>query len=480
MPPCTRNNRRIVAIVPLRSRRLRGAALAAVTAGSALVAAALPGITAVAPAGFRPAPPHPTASAGRMVAAGLGARVTVLARGLGSSRPPSAAQCRSRFGGTCYTPAELASAYGVKPLWDQGITGRGRTVVVVDSWGSPTLRADVRHFDRAFGLPAAHIAIDRPSGHVPAYRPTEDGTGWALETTLDVDYAHAMAPGATIRVLETPVDETEGTHGLPQMMHAEHWAVIHDKGDVISQSFGATEATFSSHHAIEKLRYAFRAALRHHVTVLGASGDNGATDLTRSMNSTYRHRVQSWPSSDPLVTSVGGLSLHLRRSGRRNGPDSVWDNATGAGGGGTSAVFRRPAWQDRVRGQVGSARGVPDISMSADPDHGALVWTSFRGETHGWQLIGGTSLATPLFAGVIALADQSAKHRLGDINPLLYRIAGRGAKARRAAGIVDVTHGSNSHDGVNGWKAHKGFDLASGWGTVDATTFVPALVRASR
>src|SRR6202012_3529564 len=99
-----------------------------------------------------------------------------------------------------------------------------------------------------------------------------------------------------------------------------------------------------------------------------------------------------------------------------------------------------------VRGEVGSARGVPDISMTADPQNGALVWTSFRGEPHGWQLVGGTSLATPMFAGVVALADQTAKRDLGRINPALYGIAGRSARSRRSAGITDITRGGNGHD----------------------------------
>ena len=134
-------------------------------------------------------------------------------------------------------------------------------------------------------------------------------TSWAGETTLDVEYAHALAPGASILLAETPTSENEGTSGFPQIVQAEQYVVDHGLGDVISQSFSATEATFDSYAQIEPLRAAFLDADSHHVTVLAASGDAGATDYTANGSDFYTNRVTSWPDSDPLVTGVGGTQL---------------------------------------------------------------------------------------------------------------------------------------------------------------------------
>jgi subtilase family serine protease len=152
--------------------------------------------------------------------------------------------------------------------------------VLVDSFGSPTIRGDLRTFDQAFNLPAPpSFRIIQPAGAVPQYDPTNyDMGGWAFETTLDVEYAHAMAPGANILLVETPVDETLGVQGFPQMIEAENYVINHHLGDVISQSFGATEETFPNAGSIYALRSAYLNALIHRVTVLSASGDGGATD----------------------------------------------------------------------------------------------------------------------------------------------------------------------------------------------------------
>ena len=137
---------------------------------------------------------------------------------------------------------------------------------------------------------------------------------WAAETTLNVEWAHVMAPGAKIVLAETPTSENEGTSGFPQIVTAEKYVISHHLGDVISQSFGATEETFPK-GKLRPLRGAFLAAAqaKNNVTVLSASGDAGATDLQTNESDYYTRPVTSWPASDPLVTAVGGLDVNLSR-----------------------------------------------------------------------------------------------------------------------------------------------------------------------
>src|SRR5207244_13065241 len=191
-----------------------------------------------------------------------------------------------------------------------------------------------------------------------------------------VEWSHVFAPGAKIVLEETPVSETEGVQGFPEIVKAENYAINHGLADVISQSFGATEETFPSHDAIRDLRGSFKSAAAHHVTVLASSGDSGATNFQLNLTDLYTHRVNSWPSSDPLVTSIGGTMLLLDSEGNRISPDAVWNDFVsvggGAGGGGLSEVFSRPDFQDDVSSVVGKQRGTPDISLSAAVD-GAVV-----------------------------------------------------------------------------------------------------------
>jgi subtilase family serine protease len=143
-----------------------------------------------------------------------------------------------------------------------------------------------------------------------------------------------------------------------------------------------------------------------------------------------------------------------------------------------SGVFSRPLYQTGVAQEVGSKRGTPDISMSAAVNGGAWVYFSFATPLVpvGWHIFGGTSEASPIFSGIVALADQAAGHRLGLINPALY-VMGTLSAAGGSNGMVDVTSGNNSFGGVTGFTAKRGYDLASGWGTIDAARFVPTLAR---
>jgi len=408
--------------------------------------------------------------------------------------PQTIAQCQADFGINCYTPVQYRVAYDLNPLYDgsalgRDITGAGRTIVIVDSYGSPTIAADLHHFDQQFGFPDPTLQIEQ-FGNVPPFDPNNaTQVGWAEETTLDVEYAHSIAPGAKIVLAETPVAETEGVTGFPEMMNAEESLINSGVGDVISQSFGATENTFpgfssGNYSSLLNLRYAFKDAEAHNVTVLAASGDEGATN-DETDGSLYPYRVNSWPSSDPLVTSVGGSMLDLNQAGNKLSPDTVWNDGFGAGGGGVSAIFSRPLYQNGVTSVVGDHRGTPDISMSAAVNGGAWVYMSFAGieapgvSDPGWYIFGGTSEATPIFSGIVALADQVAGHRIGLINPALYTLGALSRGGFTSNGIVDITSGNNSFSGVTGYNATPGYDLASGWGTIDAAKFVPTLAKLS-
>ncbi len=414
----------------------------------------------------------------------------VLSRGAA----PQTATCAT--GSRCFLPAQVQRAYDTPRLYAEGYEGQGETIVIVDSFGSPTIQHDLSVFDQAYALPEPpSLEVIQPAGVVPRYRAgNEEMVGWASEATLDVECAHLIAPGARIILVETPVAETQGVQGFPQIVAAENYVIEHHLGQVISQSFGSGEDDFPDANAIRALRSANTNAAAAGVTMLAAAGDNGV-DEEDLEGGYFAHREQSWPSSDPLVTSVGGTQMHLDAAGERERPDTVWKEVepTGpswAGGGGPSHVFGRPAYQRLLETGSGPWRATPDISMNAGDKPGLVVFSSYRSKVEGepngptfWDAAG-TSVASPLFAGVVALIDQVAGHPVGQLNPALYQLAandGWGA----ASGLVDVTEGNNGflergEDGetllrVPGFHARPGYDMASGLGTVDAFQLAHAL-----
>jgi subtilase family serine protease len=445
------------------------------------------------------------------------------------SQPPTTAQCEAQFGIACYEAFQLQRAYNLAPLFSRGIEGQGETIVIVDAFGSPSIASDLQTFDSAMGLPnPPSFQVITPEGPITTnpknctstYSPTgpdlcSDYYGWTDETSLDVEWSHVMAPGANILLVETPMTETEGIYGFPQIVAAENYVVDHHLGDVISQSFGANEQTFTSPGQIYSLRSAYVNAARHGVTVLAASGDQGSTDYICNPSSGCADpsdviccsstRAIDWPSSDPLVTAVGGTQLHLNDEGYRTAPDSVWDDLSstvgvtgpvytwGSSGGGQSTVFARPQFQDGVAGTVGGSRGTPDIAMSAAVNGAVDFYDTTDPSVAGWGIVGGTSEASPLFSGIVALADQVAGHSLGYLNPALYAMAQRGAHD----GIVPISQGTNTYTfciaadvesnsscasssdlvTVPGFNANGSYNDATGWGTVNAAAFVPALAR---
>ncbi|HEY3728679.1 MAG TPA: S53 family peptidase [Solirubrobacteraceae bacterium] len=414
--------------------------------------------------------------------------------------PPTSAQCQVTYSLACYSPKQIQKAYDLGQLYRRGLNGKGRTIVIVDPFGSPTIGDDLRVFDKAFGLPAPPaLRVLQPVGPVPPFNPLNVAmASKAGETTEDVEWAHAIAPGANILLVLTPTAESGTGGGFPQYMAAENYVITHRLGDVISQSFSLPEPSFGATAVVRRLRYAYVNAARNHITALAAANDQGVSGFLPSKTlGFYTHPVVWWPASDPLVTGVGGTHLTLSTSGQRTSPDTVWNDTFNpavtentfkvpppfpwAGGGGVSTIFGRPSYQNGVRRVVGRDRGVPDVSLTGSLSDGILVFQTVQGKPM-WIPTGGTSGATPMMAGVVAIADQLAKRRLGLINPALYQL-----ERRHAPGIVDITRGNNSvafylqtpkkATPVPGYRARRGYDLASGVGTINAARFVPELVR---
>ncbi len=397
-----------------------------------------------------------------------------------SPKPPTDSQCRIHIGVPCYSPQEIRKAYGATPLLDAGFTGKGQTIVIIDSFGSPTIRHDLHVFDQGYGLPdPPSFKILAPLGTVP-FNPKKipDQINWAFETSLDVEWAHALAPEANIVLMTSPVDETEGVQGLPQFLFLEKYALEHHLGKIISQSWGATEETLftpAGRQVIKNFEDFYQRARNEHVTVFASSGDTGSTNFTINFK-LYPFPVIGFPASSPLVTAVGGTSLFASTSGKYQ-DEIVWNNNIGATGGGISKVFKEPNYQQaNLSGSdqnlLNGHRGMPDIAYNADPNTGILVYISFLSPA-GFYLIGGTSEGSPQWAGIIADANQLAGHALGFLNPALYAIGNSGDYRES---FHDITFGSNAFAGVRGFKATPGWDLATGWGSPKVATLVTELI----
>ena len=388
--------------------------------------------------------------------------------------PPPDAVCRARIGVPCYSPQEIQHAYDVDSLLNVGWNGTGQTIVIVDSFGSPTIADDLKVFDADFGLPdPPSFKVLSPLGAVPFDPTNGDMVGWAAETTLDVEWAHAMAPNASIVLLTSPVSETEGVQGMPEFLALEQYALDHHLGQVISQSWGATENTLfdpTGRQVFDDFEALYARAAAQKVTVLASTGDVGSAgfDLNGDF---YPFPVVGFPASSPLVTAVGGTSL-IADTGGNYQSESVWDDANGATGGGVSQVFTEPAYQLTLpRGAQATLhghRGIPDISWNAGTP--ILVYLSFM--RPGYYLFGGTSEGAPQWAGLVADMNQLLGHPIGFLNPYLYALGPLNA----FTGVYhDVTVGDNGFAGVPGYPATPGWDASTGEGTPNAGKLVRAI-----
>jgi subtilase family serine protease len=363
----------------------------------------------------------------------------------------------------CYTPGQYQMAYGVTPLLRRGITGSGETVVMPELANKPgpnftDIRKDMAAFDKRFGLSAAKLKVTTTLAGAGA--PYVAGT----EEVEDTEIVHTIAPGAALDVVLVPADAitsaanfTAAVTGLIHVAITQHAAVVSISGSHGEHFFTAAE--------VARIHAALQQAAGRNVTVVASSGDTGVI-------SDGGPPVQvSLPASDPLVLGAGGTALGASSATGAYHGEMAWNADTSASAGGYSSLFRRPSYQHGVP-RIGRMRGVPDVAADADSST-AMTLMFTGGVPYPAQ---GTSAATPLWAAVIALADQDAGQHLGFVNPAIYAIARSPAYPRA---FHDVVTGDNSVFWptrlFTGYQAGPGWDPITGWGSPNAQTLVPLL-----
>jgi subtilase family serine protease len=284
-----------------------------------------------------------------------------------------------------------------------------------------------------------------------------------------------VAPDATIDLVLSKSDNDT------DMASALKYIVDHNLGDVLSMSFGENEACVSS---LQTWSQAFEEATKSKkMTLVASSGDQGAAESSCD-DSTYVREV-SYPAANPRVTSVGGTQLHADVYTGVYQNEIVWnepDLQAGTGGGFSTSILK-PSYQNSIS-KIRNYRGVPDVSYGAGVNDGSvLINWSEAPEGPGFYTVGGTSVGSPQWAGIVALANQFAKKRLGFLNPALYSI---GRNTQHSFAFHDVTHGNNSITladannilvTIDGYSAAPSWDATTGWGSPRASGLVPLLAR---
>jgi kumamolisin len=387
---------------------------------------------------------HAPARAPRVPGA-LAATVSAVS-GLDQRRAPRA----SAIPASGLLPRDAADAYGITPLHRQGIRGQGETVAIL-SLDSFDL-SDVARFDAATGTRGPQVE------KVPVKGGTPPGFS-SQEVNLDIDVIRGLAPAARILDFEAP-------RRIATMGDVLGQIVDDGRADVVSVSWGQCESTVVPGDR-EQFDGELRAARGRGMNVFVASGDYGAYDCQGESLADHSLSVD-WPAANPAVVAVGGTRLSLRPDGRylkEGGWEDVLSN--GGGGGGVSAREARPPWQRGPGIPAGRQRLLPDVAAAADADSGWVF--AYAGKLH---KAGGTSAAAPFWAASTLLVHQYARRRghdqLGDLNPLLYRLAA--SPAGRPA-FHDVTAGGN-----RGYQATTGWDRATGWGSPDVARLAREIV----
>jgi pseudomonalisin len=372
-------------------------------------------------------------------------------------------------------PADFATIYDVGPLYQQSITGSGQSIAIVAR--SNIKLADVRQFRTFFGLPA-----NDPQIVVNGTDPGIFSSGEETEADLDVEWSGAVAKNATIKfVVSKSTNSSDGVDLSAQ------YIVNHNLAPVMSTSFGLCEAALgSSGNAF--LNSLWQQAAAEGITVFVSSGDNGAAgcDSASSTSATHGRGVNGLCST-PYSVCVGGTefndtshpSLYWSASNASGTevsaisyiPEVVWnESGPGSGlwssGGGMSTIYAKPGWQAGTGVPADSKRDVPDVSLTAAGHDGYLMY-----QEGNLYVVGGTSAASPSFAGVMALVVQHTAARQGDANTVFYSLASK-QRAGGAAVFHDITSGNNSVPGQTGYNAITGYDQATGLGSIDASVLV--------
>ena len=423
------------------------------------------------------APHHATAIAGVSTQGLTRERLDAArrARALGAGSAEAAPMAASTAV-TVYTPAQIRAAYGLPalPASTSGLTaaqaaqlGAGQTIYIVNAKHDPNVVAELAAFNAKFNLPGCTsrtlaagaslplaaaaatgcelvVAYSTSAGGLSATAPAYD-SGWATEIALDVQWAHATAPLARLVLIEAP------DASVASLSNAVALANKMGPG-VVSMSFGAAEGNWVSSYE--------RVFQGTGMSYLAATGDDGA--------------AVSWPSVSSRVVAVGGTTLNYGGSGARS--ETTWSGT----GGGTSVYVALPSYQSGTIGGY-ARRAVADVAFNADPNSGQYVAIIAQGSTSvRWVSAGGTSLATPQWAGLLAVANAmrvaGGKAVLGQPHAALYQQIGA-VPTQYAAVFKDVASGSNGSCATCAAKA--GYDTPTGWGTPNASALLTSLTGAS-
>jgi len=376
-----------------------------------------------------------------------------------------------------YAGAQLQGAYGVNGAIADGNDGSGVTVAVIDAYGSPTMLADANQYSSLHGLPSLnglyseHVA---PGTKIRPSNRAQDPEGWSGEQTLDVEAVHTMAPGAHILYVGAP-------NNYADLDSALNWVVSRHAADIVTNSYGYGGEALPRGY-IKPMNDILIQAAATGISMFFSSGDS--SDQTGGVSGATP--TPDWPASRPWVTAVGGTSVGVDASNGRQFElgwattrslltDGAWAAPTylyGAGGG-TSRLFAQPSYQagvvpDSIAKTYGGAamRVVPDVAAVGDPTTGMKVGQTQRfpdGSYYDEYRIGGTSLSSPLYAGMFALAVQKAGHAFGLANPALYQAAANDITKTDLA----TYPGAVRSDFINGVDAADGYRYTARWFDAD-------------